>query len=88
MALHRRSSFDLVYPSNTVEKSGTPPVGTRVITPGKLDALKSVSTVMPPALAQGEAYRDESQVADQMRQHKLTAGEIVTTFTVAARRET
>jgi hypothetical protein len=78
MALHRRSSFDLMHPSNTVEKSGTPPAGTRVITPEKLDALKTRVRGYATALAQGEACRDESQVAEQLRQHKLTAGEIVT----------
>src|SRR6185437_13514660 len=30
----------MVHPSHTIEKSGTPPPGTRVITKGKLRALK------------------------------------------------
>lgn len=78
----------MMHPSTTVAKSGTPPAGTRIITPEKLDDLKKRVRSYATALAQGEAYRDESQVADQLRQHKLTAGEIVAASTLAARRET
>lgn len=78
----------MMHVSSTVEKAGTPPPGTRVITPTKLDSLKTAVRAVATALASGDGYRRAEQVADQVRQHGLTGKELVQRYTVAVKRQT
>jgi hypothetical protein len=71
----------IVHPSHTIEKSGTPPEGTRVITERKLKALKLAVRTYARALAQDDQYRLPASVDQQFRHHKLTAGSILSEFT-------
>ena len=77
----------IVHPSHTIEKSGTPPEGTRVITQRKLKALKLAVRTYARALAQDDQYRLPASVDQQLRHHKLTAGSIISEFTENGRRE-
>lgn len=78
----------LMHPRTTVEKAGTPPAGTRVLNPEKLEALKISVAAYATALAQHDAFRDETIVGEQLRQHKLLGPELVSFYSVAAKRAT
>lgn len=77
----------IVLPSNTIERSGTPPAGTRVITVGKLKALKFAARTYARALAQDDQYRLPAVVDQHLRHEKLTADTIIAGFTETGRRE-
>jgi hypothetical protein len=77
----------MMHPKTVVEKSGTPPASTRVLTQATVDKLKAAVTAYATALAAGDSYGDASRVEEQLRQHKLAATEIVKAFSTAATRE-
>ena len=77
----------IVHPSHTIEKSGTPPAGTRVINEGKLKALKFAIRTYARALARDDQYRLPGIVDQQLRHQKLTAESIIGAFTEIGRRE-
>jgi hypothetical protein len=77
----------MMHKSNFVERSGTPPTGTRVLNDAKLDALKTAVRTFAKALSVGDAYKDHAKVQGQLTHLQLTGATIVNTFTVAAKRE-
>lgn len=78
----------LMHLKTVVEKSGTPPAGTRVITAEKLMLLNAALRAYATALGQNDAFRDPEQVAKQLQEHKLTGGGVISAYTVAAKRST
>jgi hypothetical protein len=77
----------MVHMSETVEGTGTPPAGTRVITKAALTRLKNALRQYARALARDDQYRNAAVVEAQLSTLKLRESEIVNAFTVAARRE-
>jgi len=77
----------MVHPSHTIERSGTPPTGTRVITAGKLKALKHAVRTYARAIAHDDQYRLPAAIDQQLRHEKLTADSVITEFSEAGRRE-
>ena len=77
----------LVHPSYTVQRTGTPTSGTRVVTKKTLKALKYAIRALSKALAHDDQYRLPAMVDEQLRHHKLDAAAIVDQFTEAGRRE-
>ena len=77
----------IVHPSHTIERSGTPPNGTRVVTDGRLKALKLAARNFARALANDDQYRIAAAVDQQLKHHKLSADVIIKEFTEAGRRE-
>jgi hypothetical protein len=77
----------MMHPCVTVERSGTPPPETKILTDTRLEELKQAVTAFATALASGNAFRDPAQVAAQLQQHKLTAALFVGTFTYSAQRQ-
>lgn len=77
----------VMHPSTIVEKSGTPPSGTRVFTPATIDKLKNAVRAYATALATNDSFREPKSVEDQLRQHNLSAAEIAKTFSTAATRQ-
>jgi hypothetical protein len=77
----------IVHPSHTIEKSGTPPAGTRVITKVKLKALKLAVRTYARAIAHDDQYRLPAVIDQQLRYQKLTAETVIGEFTEAGRRE-
>lgn len=61
----------IMHPKATIERTGTPPLGTRVLTPEKLEKLKARVRSYASALAATDSYRDPTSVEEQLRQHKL-----------------
>jgi len=78
----------MMHPVHVVERSGTHPPGTRILNGENLEALKTAVLAYATALAQQDAYRDEGKISDQLRQHRLLAGDIINAYSVAARRQT
>jgi hypothetical protein len=78
----------MMHPVNIVERSGTPPPGTRILNGEKLEALKTAVLAYATAVAHKNAYLSEGKIAEQLSQHKLLAGDVINTYSVAARRET
>ncbi len=78
----------LMHPNTVIEKSGTPPPGTRVLNPNKLEAIKASVVAYATALAFNDALRDENKIAEQLYQHKLLGAALVSAYSVAAKRET
>lgn len=76
----------MMHPSHIVERSGTPPLGARVLNAEKLIELKAAATAFATALAQADGYRDAATVAGQLLQHQLRGSEIVQRYTRAAMR--
>ncbi len=76
----------LVHPSHMVERTGTPPPGTRVITKKKLNALKYAVREYARAIARNDQYRVPSSVDQQLRIANLDAPSIIQEFSVKARR--
>jgi hypothetical protein len=77
----------IVHPSHTMEHSGTPPMGTRVLTARKLKSLKVAVRSYARAIAHEDQYRIPTVVDQQLQHHKLTAGTIIDEFTELGRRE-
>jgi hypothetical protein len=77
----------IVHQSQTIERSGTPPAGTRVITKRKLKALKVAVRNYARAVAHDDQYRIATSVEQQLQHHKLTAETLLDQFTEAGRRE-
>lgn len=77
----------IMHPQTVVEKSGTPPSGTRVFTPATIDHFKDAVRAYSTALASNDSFRDPKSVEDQLRQHKLSATEITKEYSAAARRQ-
>lgn len=77
----------LIHQSHTVEGTGTPPPGTRVMTDKTLSRLKFAVRTYARALAHADQYRSASIVGSQLQHHKLTASELVDEYSVPARRE-
>lgn len=78
----------MMHPAHIVERSGTPPSGTRVLNGEKLEELKAAVLAYGTALAQQDAFRDEGKVGEQLQAHRLLAGDIINAYSVAARRQT
>jgi hypothetical protein len=77
----------MMHPNNLVEKSGTPPSGTRVLTEAKLESLKEALRSWARALASSNTFRDPKQVGQQLRDHHLMASDFFSKFTASAKRE-
>ncbi len=77
----------MMHPTNIVERSGTPPPGTRILNGEKLEALKTAVLAYATALAHQDAYLNQEKIAEQLSQHKLLAGDIINTYSVAAKRQ-
>ncbi len=77
----------IIHPSHTIEKSGTPPTGTRVINKAKLKALKLAVRSYARALAHDDQYRLPTLVDQQLRHHKLTTEGIIGEFTQVGHRD-
>ena len=77
----------VMHRSNMVQRAGTPPPGTRVLTVEKLDRLKVAFRAFVAAIAHDYGYRDAEKVARQLEQHHLGSDVIILRYTVAARRE-
>jgi hypothetical protein len=77
----------IVHPHRTIERTGTPPAGTRVLTTAKLNALKQAVRDFARALAHENQYRDAAAVEQQLAHHQLAAASIIIHFTEAGRRE-
>ena len=77
----------VVHPSCTIERSGTPPPGTRVITTIKLRALKAAARNFARAVAEDGSYRQGTRVEQQLGHFRLAADAIIGEYTEAGRRE-
>lgn len=77
----------ILHPSHTVDRSGTAPPGTRVITSGKLKALKAAVRNFARAVGQDDRFRRAAAVEQQLRHHKLLGPALIEHFTTPARRE-
>jgi hypothetical protein len=77
----------IVHPTRKIERSGTPPQGTRVITKSKLRALESAVQSCAKSLAHNDQYRIPTFVDKQLQHHKLTPETIFAEFAEAGRRE-
>ena len=77
----------IVHPSHTIERSGTPPRGTRVLTDRKLKTLKAAVRAYARAIAHEDQYRIPTAVDRQLQYHKLSAGNLISEFTEPGRRE-
>lgn len=77
----------IIHPSSTVQRTGTPPSNTRVITTIKLKALKWALRSFARALAHEEAFENAEHIDLQLREYKLGPTEIFSEYAVAARRE-
>jgi len=77
----------IVHPSHTIEGTGTPPAGTRVVTTASLARLKSAVKNYARAIAHDNQFRSAAAVNDQLEHEKFDAAEVITAYTVAARRE-
>ena len=78
----------MMHPVIIVERSGTPPSGTRILNGEKLEALKTAVLAYATALVHQDAYRNQGKIAEQLSQQKLLAGDIINTYSIACRRET
>jgi hypothetical protein len=68
----------LVHPSAVHDTNATPPDGTRVITPDKLDQLKTAVVALAVALGDGAGkWTDENVVAGQLSHHRLDSGTLI-----------
>lgn len=72
----------VVHPSTAVDKSGTPPHGTRGITVARMAALKDKVRAFATALAVGDAYQDAPKVLAQLQAHGLVGKAIINGFTL------
>ena len=77
----------IVHPSHTIERSGTPPAGTRVITTAKLKALNYAVRSYARAITIDDQYRLPAVIERQLRHHKLNSEDIIAEYTETARRE-
>lgn len=77
----------IVHPSNTIERTGTPPTGTRVMTKQKLKGFKNAVRLYIKSLAQDDGYRNATLVDKQLAYQKLTYSTLFEEYTVGARRE-
>jgi hypothetical protein len=75
----------LIHPLRELERNASPPSGTRVITDPKLMALRDAVRSMAAALATEAGWRQPAEIADQLQQHRLSAGEILGAFSEAPR---
>ncbi|MFF1926291.1 hypothetical protein ACFVW8_37715 [Streptomyces sp. NPDC058221] len=77
----------VVHPSHIVDKTGTPPIGTRVITASKLSALKQAVRQFARAVSQDGKYNKAAEIEHQLAALSLNVGVLVSNFTQAAYRE-
>lgn len=78
-----------VHPVDVLDSKATPVAGMRIITPVKLDELKTAVEAFATALAQGTArWTSEQAVAEQLAYHRLTGDRIVATYSVSPHRQT
>ena len=78
----------LVHRVRDLEKNATAPSGTRVMTEAKLSSLRDAVRSFAVALSANSTWNQPAEVAAQLRQHRLTAGEVLDTFTVTPRAAT
>jgi hypothetical protein len=75
----------MLHRSRLVDRRGTLVDGMRVITPTKLDELKVAIIAWAVALADGHGrWSDPRAVADQLAPRRLTAGEIIPSYSEPA----
>lgn len=77
----------VMHRSAVVEKSGTAPEGTRVLTTPKLELLKNAVRSFATALAQDDRFRQADAAATQLAYGKLTGPGILAAYTSAAKRQ-
>jgi hypothetical protein len=77
----------LVHPSNIIDRTGTAPQGTRVLTVKKLKALKHAVRTFAHAVAQDNQFRVAGNVEQQLQHQKLRATELLDAFTDASYRQ-
>jgi hypothetical protein len=77
----------LVHPVREVERSGTPPAGTRVVTSSNLKGLKGAVRQYARAIAHDDQFKDPGAVGARLGEFNLVADQLVTAFTEAARRQ-
>ncbi len=75
----------LVHPVRDLDRRATAPSGARIVTKAKLAKLRDAVRSMVVALVNGSAWNQQSEVATQLSQHRLTSGDIIQAFTVAPR---
>lgn len=75
----------LIHPVRDLEKNASPPPGTRVITTNRLGGLRKAVRELAIALSTSAAWKDPSQVANQLKQHLLAGGDIAAKYSVSAR---
>lgn len=75
----------LVHPVRTVEKKASASSATRIMTDSTLTSLREAVRNFAVALSVNTAWKVPSEVANQLQQHLLAAGSIVTKYTVKPR---
>ncbi|KAB1916148.1 hypothetical protein [Micromonospora sp. AMSO31t] len=76
-----------MHQTHVVEGTGTPPQNTRVITAGKLKALKAAIRQFTRAIASDGQYRNPADVERHLGYHKLIASTLIDTYTQTAYQE-
>lgn len=77
----------LVHRSRTIERTGTPPEGTRVITAQKLKGLKAAAYQLMKSIGDGDKYSDPGEIARLLPAFKLETNSFIMEYTEAAVRE-
>jgi len=77
----------MVHQTHVVEGTGTPPPNTRVITAGKLRALKAAIRQFTRAIASDGQYRNPADVERHLGYHQLLASTLIDTYTQTAYQE-
>lgn len=89
---HREYGFEsrvtpvMIHPSNIVERTGTPPANTRVVTTAKMKALKWALRSFARALAHEDGYAKADRVELQLQEYKLRPSEFFAEYSIEARR--
>lgn len=75
----------IVHPSNTVERSGTPPPGARAIDRSHLQRLTAAVRTFATALAIDDRFREVDAVSAQLLNLHLNGLQVATTYATAVR---
>lgn len=76
----------LVHKVSLLAKNASAPPGTRIITAGKLEELRTAIRAAATALGDAGNWSDPDAVAAQLSHHKLTGTSLTGKYTAAARR--
>lgn len=77
----------MIHPSNVIERTGTPPTGTKVVTKTKLKALKDAARQFSVAVAQDDAFKNAGSIGSQLEHHHLDSGSIFDHYTATGVRD-